>query len=82
MDLDQLPLDERRALEILAKGTAKKLPPDINQTHELFGRGDLGGVFQLESDGMKKIVQELKPSGIEDISSVLALYRPGMTAYH
>lgn len=77
LDLDQLPLDERKALEIIAKGHAKKLPADIHQTHDLFGRGDLEGIFQLESDGMKKIVQELRPSGIEDISSVLALYRPG-----
>jgi DNA polymerase-3 subunit alpha len=77
LDLDQLPLDERKALDIIAKGHAKKLPADINQTHDLFGRGDLEGIFQLESEGMKKIVQDLRPSGIEDISSVLALYRPG-----
>ncbi|WP_099239246.1 DNA polymerase III subunit alpha [Synechococcus sp. BDU 130192] len=77
LDLDQLPLDERKALDILSKGHAKKLPGDIDKTHDLFGRGDLEGIFQLESDGMKKIVQDLRPSGIEDISSVLALYRPG-----
>ncbi|AMA09120.1 trans-splicing intein-formed DNA polymerase III subunit alpha N-terminal partner DnaE-N [Picosynechococcus sp. PCC 73109] len=77
LDLDQLPLDERKALEIISKGHAKKLPGDIDKTHDLFGRGDLEGIFQLESDGMKKIVQDLRPSGIEDISSVLALYRPG-----
>ena len=77
LDLDQLPLDERRALQIIAKGQIKKLPHDIKKTHKLLERGDLEGIFQLESDGMKKIVQELKPSGIEDISSILALYRPG-----
>ena len=77
LDLDQLPLDERKALEIISKGHTKKLPGDIDKTHDLFGRGDLEGIFQLESDGMKKIVQDLRPSGIEDISSVLALYRPG-----
>lgn len=77
LDLDQLPLDEKKALQILAKGKEKKLPPDIYRTHKLLEKGDLEGIFQLESDGMKKIVQELKPSGIEDISSILALYRPG-----
>ncbi|WP_107666271.1 DNA polymerase III subunit alpha [Cyanothece sp. BG0011] len=77
LDLDQLPLDERKALEIIAKGTAKKLPPDIEKTHKLLEKGDLEGIFQLESSGMKQIVKELKPSGIEDISSILALYRPG-----
>jgi DNA polymerase-3 subunit alpha len=77
IDLDQLPLDERKALQIMAKGQVKKLPPDIVKTHGLLEDGDLEGIFQLESSGMKQIVRELKPSGIEDISSILALYRPG-----
>jgi DNA polymerase-3 subunit alpha len=77
IDLDQLPLDERKALQIRAKGEHKKLPPDILKTHGLLEEGDLEGIFQLESSGMKQIVKELKPSGIEDISSILALYRPG-----
>jgi DNA polymerase-3 subunit alpha len=37
----------------------------------------LEGIFQLESAGMRQIVRDLKPSNIEDISSILALYRPG-----
>jgi DNA polymerase-3 subunit alpha len=45
--------------------------------YKLLARGELEGVFQLESSGMRQIVRDLKPSGIEDISSVLALYRPG-----
>jgi DNA polymerase-3 subunit alpha len=77
LDLDQLPLDERKALQIIAKGTVKKLPPDITKTHKLLEDGDLEGIFQLESTGMRQIVRDLKPSGIEDISSILALYRPG-----
>ena len=77
IDLEQLPLDERKALQIRAKGEHKKLPPDILKTHGLLEEGDLEGIFQLESSGMKQIVKELKPSGIEDISSILALYRPG-----
>lgn len=47
------------------------------ETYNLLGRGELGGVFQLESSGMRQIVRDLKPSGLDDISSVLALYRPG-----
>jgi len=77
LDLDDLPLGERRALQILAKGTIKKLPEDVQKTHQLFRDGNLEGIFQLESDGMRQIVRDLKPSGIEDISSILALYRPG-----
>ncbi|WOD40806.1 DNA polymerase III subunit alpha [Nodosilinea sp. E11] len=53
------------------------LPMDDPATYKLLERGDLGGVFQLESSGMRQIVKDLKPSGLEDISSVLALYRPG-----
>ncbi|OKH22394.1 DNA polymerase III subunit alpha [Hydrococcus rivularis NIES-593] len=77
LDVDQLPIDERKALQILAKGEIKKLPPDVEKTHKLLESGDLEGIFQLESDGMRQIVKDLKPSGIEDVSSILALYRPG-----
>ncbi len=77
LDLDSLPLDSIKAFNILDKGTSKKLPPDVNETQELLKDGNLEGIFQLESDGMRQIVKDLKPSGIEDISSILALYRPG-----
>jgi DNA polymerase-3 subunit alpha len=77
IDVENLPLEERKALEIIAKGIIKKLPKDIEKTHKLLEDGDLEGIFQLESSGMKQIVRDLKPSGIEDISSILALYRPG-----
>ncbi len=77
LDLDQLPLDEIRALEILAKGIIKKKPDDIKRTYKVLEQGDLEGVFQLESSGMRQIVRDLKPDSIEDISSILALYRPG-----
>ncbi|MFQ3627071.1 MAG: DNA polymerase III subunit alpha [Cyanobacteriota bacterium] len=53
------------------------LPMDDPATYQLLARGELEGIFQLESSGMRQIVRDLKPSGLEDISSVLALYRPG-----
>jgi DNA polymerase III alpha subunit len=77
INVEQLPLDEHKALQIIAKGNEKKLPDDIRRCHQLLENGDLEGIFQLESDGMKQIVKDLKPSGIYDISSILALYRPG-----
>ncbi len=77
LDLDRLPLEERKAVHILARGKVDKLPPDIQKTYKLLEDGDLEGIFQLESAGMRQIVRDLKPSGIEDISSILALYRPG-----
>ncbi|HAX88263.1 MAG TPA: DNA polymerase III subunit alpha [Cyanobacteria bacterium UBA11370] len=77
LNLDQLPLDERKAFEIREKGKINKLPIDIALTYKLLEQGELEGIFQLESSGMRQIVRELKPSCIEDISSILALYRPG-----
>jgi len=77
LDLDQLPLDEIRALKILAKGQLNKKPPDIKKTYKVLEKGELEGIFQLESSGMRQVVRDLKPDSIEDISSILALYRPG-----
>ncbi|WAL58788.1 DNA polymerase III subunit alpha [Thermocoleostomius sinensis] len=53
------------------------LPMDDSKAYQLLAKGELEGIFQLESSGMRQIVRDLKPSGLEDISSVLALYRPG-----
>ncbi|MEO0934532.1 MAG: DNA polymerase III subunit alpha, partial [Cyanobacteria bacterium J06641_2] len=69
---------ERKAQGVLARGgDTAKLPNDVRKTYELLEAGELEGVFQLESSGMRQIVRDLKPSNIEDISSILALYRPG-----
>lgn len=53
------------------------IPLQDEKTFELLGRGETTGVFQLESEGMKKHIKELKPSAIEDIIAMVALYRPG-----
>ncbi|WP_287130894.1 DNA polymerase III subunit alpha [Candidatus Cyanaurora vandensis] len=47
------------------------------KTYKLLGDGELSGIFQLESSGMKQIVKDLKPSCMDDIGAILALYRPG-----
>ncbi len=54
-----------------------RLPDEDTDTFKLLSKGDLEGIFQLESSGMRQIVRELRPSSLEDISSILALYRPG-----
>ncbi|WP_275575028.1 DNA polymerase III subunit alpha [Neosynechococcus sphagnicola] len=54
-----------------------QIPMDDLKSYELLSKGQLEGIFQLESSGMRQIVRELKPSCLEDISSILALYRPG-----
>ena len=77
IDPDEITKQERKAQKILAKGEHTNLPKDVAKAYSLLEAGDLEGIFQLESSGMKQIVRDLKPSNIEDISSILALYRPG-----
>ncbi|RCJ20688.1 DNA polymerase III subunit alpha [Nostoc sp. ATCC 43529] len=77
IDPDAITRDERKAQKILAKGEHTILPNEVRKTYELLEAGELEGIFQLESSGMRQIVRDLKPSNIEDISSILALYRPG-----
>ena len=58
IDLETLPLDDRAAYELLA-------------------RGDTLGVFQLDGGPMRSLLRLMKPDNFEDISAVIALYRPG-----
>lgn len=54
-----------------------KIPEDDAKAFHLLAEAETTGVFQLESEGMKKHLRELKPTTIEDIISMVALYRPG-----
>lgn len=55
------------------------LPKNENDydTYKMMREGDLTGVFQLESAGMRKVIMQLKTSTFDDITHALALYRPG-----
>ncbi|EFL50100.1 DNA polymerase III, alpha subunit [Solidesulfovibrio fructosivorans JJ]] len=53
------------------------LPMTDPATYELFARGDTDGIFQVESQGMRKYLRMLKPNCFEDLIAMLALYRPG-----
>jgi len=53
------------------------LPFDDAKTYELFSAGLTNGVFQFESSGMKDILRRFKPSTLEHITALNALYRPG-----
>lgn len=53
------------------------IPDDDPDTYDMLGAGETTGIFQLESAGIRRVLKDLKPSGFEDIVSVLALYRPG-----
>ena len=61
-----------------------KTPPDLakieltdSATYRLLSAGDTTGVFQLESSGMKDLLVRLKPECFDDITALVALYRPG-----
>ncbi|HET6274940.1 MAG TPA: DNA polymerase III subunit alpha [Candidatus Cybelea sp.] len=53
------------------------IPFEDAQTYEMLARGETMGVFQLESEGMKRVCAELQPSRFEDVVALVALYRPG-----
>ncbi len=57
------------------------LPLDDEKTYQLFQKGETIGIFQFESEGMRKYLRELKPSNIEDLIAMNALYRPGPMDY-
>jgi DNA polymerase-3 subunit alpha len=50
---------------------------DDRVTYELLARGDTLGVFQLDGGPMRSLLRSMQPDSFEDISAVLALYRPG-----
>ena len=53
------------------------LPLDDPKVYEILRRGDSDGVFQLESEGMRRLLVQLKPDRFEQIMALIALYRPG-----
>jgi len=71
-----------RAVEIIGKTRGitidiDDIPLDDKKVFELLSEGNTVGVFQLESDGLRRILREMKPSRFEDLIAVIALYRPG-----
>ncbi|MCL2849454.1 MAG: DNA polymerase III subunit alpha, partial [Micrococcales bacterium] len=55
----------------------ESLELDDAGTYELLARGDTLGVFQLDGGPMRALLRQMRPDNFEDISAVLALYRPG-----
>ncbi|MBT5435646.1 MAG: DNA polymerase III subunit alpha, partial [Rhodospirillaceae bacterium] len=71
----------QRAVELLAdKGVEidlDKLPLDDPATYAMLTRAETVGVFQLEGQGMRDALRQLRPDTIEDIIALVSLYRPG-----
>jgi len=56
------------------------IPLDDRKTYELLANGETVGVFQLEGAGMTRYLKELRPTSIQDIMAMVALFRPGPMA--
>ncbi len=75
-----------RALRIIennhnVKIDINKLPMDDQKVFDVFANGDTTGIFQFESAGMRRYLQELVPNNFEDIIVMVSLYRPGPMLY-
>lgn len=55
--------------------------PRAAKAYEMLARGETTGVFQLESQGMRKYVVDLKPNSVKELAAMVALYRPGPMAH-
>ena len=85
LKMDFLGLRNLTVLEDAAKLVRKKqpgfrvedLPEDDSETFEMLAQGRTSGVFQLESAGMTAVCTGIKAKSIEDITAIIALYRPG-----
>jgi len=71
-----------KTLDLVEKTSGRR--PDLEsisledpKTYELLCRGDTKSVFQLGSQGMQELLRRLKPSNIQDIVAIVAMYRPG-----
>ncbi|MCG6534216.1 MAG: DNA polymerase III subunit alpha [Syntrophales bacterium LBB04] len=72
----------KNALRFIKEGRGEEIDIDkiaLNdqETYQLLMKGNADGIFQLESAGMKDILVNMKPDCIEEISNLIALYRPG-----
>ena len=59
---------------------SRRIPLDDEKTYEMLARGESVGVFQLESQGMRRALLDMRPDRFEDIIALVALYRPGPMA--
>ncbi|MBS0535464.1 MAG: DNA polymerase III subunit alpha [Proteobacteria bacterium] len=74
----------KTAVELLKKRDVHidlgAIPLDDKKTYELLARAEAVGVFQLESQGMRRALLDMQPDRFEDIIALVALYRPGPMA--
>ncbi|WP_221455756.1 DNA polymerase III subunit alpha [Saccharothrix tamanrassetensis] len=71
--------DALKNIELNGKGAVDitTVPLEDKKTYELLGRGDTLGVFQLDGGALRDLLRLMRPDNFEDVSAVIALYRPG-----
>jgi DNA polymerase-3 subunit alpha len=67
---------KRRGIEL----DLSAIPLDDKKTYDMLARAEAVGIFQLESQGMRRALLDMKPDRFEDIIALVALYRPGPMA--
>src|SRR5437879_6976437 len=67
---------KRRGIEL----NLARLPLDDAPSYAMLAKGDVVGVFQVESQGMRRALVDMRPDRFEDIIALVALYRPGPMA--
>jgi DNA polymerase-3 subunit alpha len=71
-----LKLLKRRGVDV----DLSTLPLEDTESYQMLARGDVVGVFQVESQGMRRALVDMRPDRFEDIIALVALYRPGPMA--
>lgn len=69
--IKQIKFKENKTIDI------EQIPMNDPEVFQLLAKGDTTGIFQLESTGVRKVLQRLQPQHFEDIVAVTSLYRPG-----
>jgi DNA polymerase-3 subunit alpha len=80
LGLKTLSVLQKAVRMIAASGTVvdlDRIPWDDPEVYKLLQRGETVGVFQLESEGMRRTLAAVKPTSFEDIIALVSLYRPG-----
>jgi DNA polymerase-3 subunit alpha len=69
-------LVKRRGIDL----NLARIPLDDTKSYEMLARGETVGIFQVEGQGMRRALTDMRPDRFEDIIALVALYRPGPMA--
>ncbi|MFH1377793.1 MAG: DNA polymerase III subunit alpha [Planctomycetota bacterium] len=75
-EIPQLPVPDYEAMDAAARHPLFPLD-NIKKTYQMLAKGQSTGLFQFESDGMKRLLRQAKPDRLDDLIALNAMYRPG-----